>query len=203
MVLRDPDCVGLILSTRPDYLAEHFLTDLAALVEVTGKDCLIEVGLQTVQAKSLVLLNCNHSYDDFVQACARIRNYELFEIGVHLLFGIPEETRADMLGSVHEVMGIGIDAVKFHHLQVLRNTRLAELYQEGRVNPMTMNDYFDLLLEILPWVPSNVVIHRLWATAHPEMLIAPRWQVLAAELSEMLRFRMEENEISQGCSCSR
>ncbi len=202
MVLTDPECVGLILSTRPDYVIEQFLAELAALLAGTGKDCLIEIGLQSVHEKSLAFLNRNHSYDDFIRACQTIRRYEKFEIGAHLLFGIPGETQADMLFSVNEVVDIGVDAFKFHHLQILRTTRMAELYEQGKVIPMAMEDYLDLLLDIIPMVPKSIVIHRLWATAHPDMLIAPRWRILAAELSEMLRQQMAERELSQGCHLS-
>lgn len=200
MVLGDPDCVGVILSTRPDYISEELPVKLAEMAEFSGKDCLIELGLQSVHKASLALLNRNHSYSDFLQACKKIRRFETLEIGVHLLFGIPGETRADMLASVKEVVDLGVDALKFHQLQILKETPLEEFYAQGRVIPMLMDEYLDLLLEILPMVPENVVVHRLWATAHPDMLIAPRWQVLAAELNEQLRKRMEEREIHQGCS---
>lgn len=187
---------------RPDHLPRRFLDTLATYVGEAGKDCLIEVGLQTIHRRSLVLLNRNHNYADFLKACRRIRAYPQFEIGVHLLFGIPGETHQDMLTTVQEVMELEVDAVKFHHLQVLKETQLAKMYDEGRVSTMTMDDYLNLLVEILPFVPVNVVVHRLWATAHPQMLIAPRWHVLAAELSKMLHRRMDALQIEQGCISS-
>ena len=197
-LMADPDCLGLILSTRPDYLADRLLQPLAGLIRETGKECLFELGLQSVHDRSLKLLNRNHSFNDFQNAARRILAFGCFELGAHLIFGIPGESEDDMLSSVKTVCSLGIGSLKLHHLQVIRDTALHTLYEEGKVPVFSLEGYISLLLRALPLIPAEVTIHRLWATAHPDLMVAPRWDKLATGLSRMLQERMAESGIWQG-----
>jgi radical SAM protein (TIGR01212 family) len=197
-VLEDQDCLGLIISTRPDSLPISLLHGLAILLEKSGKSCLFELGLQSVHAASLELLNRNHTYAEFCSCLKELRRFDCFEVGVHLLFGIPGESKEDMVSSVTQVCALGIDALKLHHLQVLRNTPLAQMYERGEVVPFSLEDYLDFLVHVIPLIPANVVIHRLWATAHPDELIAPRWNILATHLSSLLQNMLQEKNVYQG-----
>lgn len=192
-------CRGLILSTRPDYLPQELLTGLVALVEDSGKECLVELGLQSVHGRSLCLLNRRHGYDSFVDAVGRIKEVGFIRVGAHLLFGIPGETEEDMLQTVTEVCALGVDALKLHHLQVLRDTLLADWWVKGKVRPFTRAAYLELLLAILPRIPENVALHRLWAASHPADLLAPQWHCHAAELADELRQRLAQAGLWQGC----
>lgn len=197
-LLTDADCIGLILSTRPDYVSDQLLERLAALVDKTGKECLFELGLQSRHERSLQWLNRRHTFADFADAARRITAPGCFELGAHLIFGIPGESRRDMLETVRSVCALGVHALKLHHLQVIRDTRLEILYARGNITLFAMADYIDFLLQALPIIPSDVAIHRLWATAHPELLVAPRWNILAGELSEILRRKMVAAGVRQG-----
>ncbi|BHH86178.1 TIGR01212 family radical SAM protein [Desulforhopalus sp. 52FAK] len=198
LLLADVDCVGLILSTRPDAVDKALLEPLAALLIHSKKDCLFELGLQSVHEKSLRYLNRNHTFDDFIQSFHLIKRYTCFEVGVHLIFGIPGESEDEMLESVQTLGTLGIDAIKLHHLQVIRETQLERLYEEGMVQTFTLESYIELLMRVIAIIPANVTIHRLWATAHPRHLVAPKWNVLAGLLSEKLRARMREEGTYQG-----
>lgn len=197
-VLKDPDCLGLILSTRPDAIAADLPEALAHLVDQSGKECLIELGLQSIHSASLHLLNRQHSYEDFLGAISRIRAVGTLQIGVHLILGIPDESEADMLATVQTVCGLGIQALKVHHLQVIRETPLNTLYERGRVAVFSRAEYLKLLLRLLPHIPTEITLHRLWSTAHPDLLVAPRWQSLTGALSEELHQLMAERGIWQG-----
>ncbi len=197
-LLIDPDCIGLILSTRPDHVKKQFLKPLAALISDTGKECLFELGLQSVHERSLVLLNRNHTFSDFQDAAVKIKEPGCFELGAHLIFGIPGESEEDMLRSVRTVCELGVTALKLHHLQVIRDTPLQKLYESGSLSLLSLEEYFQLLLQVLPIIPAEVTIHRLWATAHPDLLIAPKWNILASDLSRKLQEKMEQMELWQG-----
>ncbi|MBU1568704.1 MAG: TIGR01212 family radical SAM protein [Proteobacteria bacterium] len=197
-LLADADCVGLILSTRPDFVAGELLVPLAELVTKSAKECLFELGLQSVHERSLTLLNRNHSFADFQNAVLRIQEAGCFQLGAHLIFGIPGESREDMLFSLKMVCEMGVKHLKLHHLQVMRDTVLANLHKEGKVSLFTREGYLDFLLSALQVIPDEVVIHRLWATAHPEFLLAPKWNCLAGTLSVLLQKQMVEQGIWQG-----
>jgi radical SAM protein (TIGR01212 family) len=198
LLLTDDDCVGLILSTRPDYVADQLISLLAELVIETGKECLFELGLQSAHDRSLQLLNRNHSFADFQDAVRRIKNADCFDLGAHLIFGIPGESEADMLHSLRLVCQLGVTALKLHHLQVIQDTPLQKLYEQGGVTPFSLDGYVDFLLKALAIIPAEVTIHRLWATAHPDMLVAPKWNILASSLSAALQKKMTAAEIWQG-----
>ena len=203
MVLDDPFCTGLVLSTRPDHLPDKLVESLALLIEQTNKDCLIEVGLQSIHAKSLELLNRNHTLDDFLGAVRRVRQYDRLQVGAHLIFGIPGESRADMVQTVEFVGGLNLDALKLHHLQVIKDTTLHAMYLQNRFSLFTLEEYMDLLLCILPLLPKHVTLHRLWSTSHPSLLVAPKWHVLTGELSHILQHRLAEHGLYQGCKARR
>jgi radical SAM protein (TIGR01212 family) len=197
-VLEDPDCLGLILSTRPDAIADDLPPALARLAAQSGKDCLIELGLQTCHERSLRWLNRNHGYDHFLRAVDRLARYSNLQIGAHLILGIPGESETDMLQTLRSVCALPIHALKLHHLQVLRDTPLQHCYQQGQVTVFSLDSYMQLLLRLLPWIPESITIHRLWTTSHPELLIAPQWHRVAAELSEHLLRLMRDQNICQG-----
>lgn len=197
-VLADPDCIGLILATRPDAIAADLPSALADLVGRSGKECLIELGLQSIHPASLHLLNRNHNLDDFLTAVRRIQAVDHLQLGVHLIFGIPGESEADMLATVRAVCQLGVQALKLHHLQVIARTPLHRLYGQGRVAVFSREEYLALLLRLLPHIPAEITLHRLWSTAHPELLVAPRWQCLTGELSQYLQRMMAERNIWQG-----
>ena len=116
-VLAEPDCVGLILSTRPDAIAADLPPALADLCRKTGKDCLVELGVQSIHPRSLGLLNRNHGYGDFVDAVARLHAAGL-EVGAHLILGIPGESEEDMRASLCTVCALGVQALKLHHHKI-------------------------------------------------------------------------------------
>ena len=200
-VLDDPDCLGLIISTRPDYIAADLPEALAELVRRSGKECLVELGLQSIHAKSLRFLNRNHGFGDFTDAVRRLRAAGGIAVGAHLILGIPGETEAEMLATVRTVGLSGVDALKLHHLQIIRDTPLAPLYASGQIEVYGLEPYLELLLHLLPHIPWKVCIHRLCSTAHPHLLVAPRWNCLTGELSRRLQELMVKRDIRQGERC--
>ncbi|WP_163337369.1 TIGR01212 family radical SAM protein [Desulfopila sp. IMCC35008] len=197
-VLKDKDCVGLILSTRPDSIANELLKEISGIVRESGKDCLWELGLQSAHDTSLQFLNRNHTVDDFTRCIKRIREYKVFSTGAHLLFGIPGENRQNMLDTLQFVTDLGVQHLKLHHLQVIHDTRLHTLFKRGTITLFSKEKYLEFLLEALPLIPPDVVIHRLWTSSHPDLLVAPKWNILATHLSRELQELMKNRNIWQG-----
>ena len=90
------------------------------------------------------------------------------------------------------------ETLKLHHLQVIRATPLERLYHQGQVAVFDLEDYLRLLVRFLPHIPSAVTLHRLCATAHPDLLVAPRWGRLAADLSGRLQAMLAAADLRQG-----
>ncbi|MFO7761919.1 MAG: TIGR01212 family radical SAM protein [Desulfobia sp.] len=191
------DCLGLIVSTRPDYLDDDFLAVLENFA-AGGKDALLELGLQSCHDTTLEFLNRNHSYNDFKEAALRVKSHSAISLGVHLILGLPGEDFSDMLETVTRVCSLGIDYIKFHHLVVNRGTALADMYRAGNIKLFTFSEYLDILAPLIGYVPGYVVLHRLWSTSRSDIEIAPCWNLYSYKLNNMLLKKMKNDGIWQG-----
>jgi radical SAM protein (TIGR01212 family) len=197
-VMAARDCVGLIISTRPDFVGRELLDDLEQLRQRHGKEIVIELGLQSARNATLRFLNRNHSVEDFTAAVDRIQRAGEIEVGVHLILGLPGEKFQDMVQTVRLIAGLGLGHVKFHHLQVIRGTKLHAMYVARPFPVFDSHDYFRLLAELLGYIPPQVIIHRLWSTSPPALLVAPHWHRAIPQLQDDLLHIMEERSLYQG-----
>ena len=187
------DCegvAGLAVATRPDCLSPVILRDLAEISK--SHFVQIELGLQTSNEKTGLLINRCYSNQDYIDAVRRIREAApSIHIVTHLIFGLPGETEDDMLNSVKfvveqnrhaeqntrhpELVSGSSFGLKITSLYVLKNTRLSQMYEAGQYQPLTKEQYFDLLKKALPLIPENCVVHRLTGDPPKSLLLAPNW----------------------------
>jgi len=190
-----PDIVGLSISTRPDCIDEKKLE----LIESFTKEYMVwvEFGLQTAHDKSLTFLNRNHTFGDFLKAVRLAHNRNIL-IGVHIILGIPNETKQDMLSTAKGIASLPLSGIKFHCLHVVKNTSLETLYRNSQVVLLTMNEYIDILIGFLELIPEDWVILRLLSEAHKDLLNAPLWVNTKGLFSKELEQRMRERNTYQG-----
>lgn len=166
--------VGLNIATRADCLEDDVVEYLCELAERTVLT--VELGLQTIHDKTAMLINRGHTYADFIEGYNKLRAASAkINICVHLIFGLPEESREDMLESVRAVAALTPDQIKFHLLHVLKNTRLADMYLSGEYQPMSMEDYIDVVANALICLPEDTVVGRLTGDGMQSELLAPDW----------------------------
>ena len=175
---------GLAVATRPDCLGEEILRGLAEISKTHFVQ--IELGLQTSNEQTGRHINRCYKNQDYIDAVHRIREAATsIHIVTHLIFGLPGENEEDMLNSVRFVTDLSCSGltrtslhpfgIKITSLYVLKNTRLAVLYEAGTYQPLTKEAYFCLLKEALPLLPTNCVVHRLTGDPPKSLLIAPAW----------------------------
>jgi len=197
--LGDPDCIGVILSTRPDCIGEELPSFLGGFHEkFPGKEILVEIGLQSSKPETLKILNRNHTFEDFQNAVTLLKKCDFVQIGVHLIMGIPWENEDDMIATINDVVKMGVNYLKIHHLQVIEGTKLKEIYDREKFKLFNAEDYIDFLLKIIPLIPWEVVIHRLWSDAPQRFLIAPVWNMKSYELMDALVARLHQKGVKQG-----
>ncbi len=192
------EVVGLSIGTRPDCLSDDVLV---LLEEISSKTSLsIEFGVESSNEKTLEFLNRHHTFDDVEYAVEKAKSIDNIEIIVHIIFGLPYENDADMLKTCEDCVKLGIDGIKFHQLQVVENTKLAEIYQKQKeiFRLLSLNDYTKLLSQALEIIPMNVVIHRLFGTASRYLIIAPKWGLSKAQITQYIEKYFKENNIVQG-----
>lgn len=172
-VLQDPDVVMISIGTRPDCVP----TEVLKLIEDLAKErpIIMEYGIQTLNDGILRSIHRGHLAEDSKDAILRTTKLKNVEILAHCLFGLPGESRKSMLDTVQTLIQWGVDAFKFHHLYLEKNTQLGLEYQKNPFPLLSRDEYLDLLCEILPQLPQDKVIHRLFGQSDRKNLIAPLW----------------------------
>lgn len=173
-VIAQDNVVGISIATRADCLEDDALEYLSELNERTY--LIVELGLQTIFDKTGALINRCHTYADFLEGYEKLR-YRGINVCVHLINGLPEETREMMLESARAVASLNPHCVKLHLLHVLKNTRLAQMYLNGEFNLMTLKDYVETVVGQLELFPEETVIQRLTGDGGRDALIGPEWSL--------------------------
>jgi uncharacterized protein len=190
-----PEVVGLAIGTRPDCVGEDVL-DL--LVELAAKKwVVVEYGLQTIHDRTLDLLRRGHHYDAFLDAYRRTRSRNL-DIGVHVILGLPGESRDDMLATARELAALEIHSVKLHNLYAVRNTVLADQVAAGEVKLPEFSQHVGYAVDFLEQLPGNVVIDRLCGDAPPAYLVGPQWCLDKAAVREVVEAEFRRRGTWQG-----
>ena len=166
--------VGLNIATRADCLEDEVLEYLAELAERTVLT--VELGLQTSNDEVARFINRGHTFAEFAEGYKRLRAASSkINICVHIIFGLPNENRQDMLKTVRDVAALMPEQVKIHLLHVIEGTPLAELYKRGQYEPMTKDDYVSTVAQALTLLPPDTVVGRLTGDGMQNSLLAPDW----------------------------
>jgi len=170
--VNNKDVVGLSIGTRPDCVDEEKI----ALIQsyTNNREVWIEYGLQSIHDKTLERINRSHTSKDFIDAVKMTQNKNI-KISAHVILGLFEETKQDMLDTAKALADIGIDGVKIHCLCVLKNSKLEKLYNSGELKILSEDEYIDLACSFMELLPENVIIHRLAGNGYKQSLLAPIW----------------------------
>ena len=201
-----PDIVGISIATRPDCLTDHFIQEIAQLKPAHYPEhqvfhISLELGFQTSKEQSVQFIRRGYENQCYVQAVAAIhRLAPQIHVVTHVIFGLPEETPADMLSTVQFVLASQTDGIKFTVLHILENTDLALLWKAGQVPTLSQEEYFSLLKQALALVQEYttkhekpIVIHRLTGDGPKKILLAPLWTANKKKvLNDLKAFLNEE-----------
>ena len=173
-VLKEDGVVGISIATRADALADNVVEYLYELSKRTY--LIVELGLQTVFDKTGELINRCHTYSEFLDGYKKLSDRGI-NVCVHLIIGLPGETKEMMLKSVSEVAKLKPHAVKLHLLHVLKDTRLAKMYLNNEFKTLTREEYVDIIVDALEMLPKETIIQRLTGDGAKDDLIAPLWSL--------------------------
>ena len=170
--INHPDIAILSIATRPDCLGEEVLDLLSRLNEI--KPVWIELGLQTIHEKTAIAINRGYSLSVYDTAMQELLKRHIETI-VHVILGLPGETKQMMLDTVSYVVRSGADGIKLQLLHVLKGTRLASDYEAGLFDTLTLPEYLDILKSCTDILPEQMVVHRLTGDGPKKLLVAPMW----------------------------
>lgn len=166
------DIVALSIATRPDCLPDDVIALLDEINKI--KPVFIELGLQTISEKNAEYIRRGYPlsvYDDAVEKLKKIN----VNIVTHIILGLPNETKEDMINSVKYVCNGRTNGIKLQLLHVLEGTDLADDYNAGKFKTLEFDEYIEIIKECVSVIPNDIVIHRLTGDGAKKDLIAPIW----------------------------
>ena len=194
--LSHPRVAGLAIATRPDALPK----DVMELLNKLNKEHFIwvELGLQTMHDSTAEFINRGYNLEVF-DTSARTLIKEGIRVVVHLIAGLPHESREDILGTVNYINNLKVWGVKIHLLHVIRDTALHRLYMREGFSLMEEQDYIDLVADIIGRLDPEIVIHRLTGDGSRDTLVGPLWSLNKRRVLNTIDKTLKDRGILQGC----
>lgn len=194
------DIIGISIATRSDCFNEEIYAYLNELNQRVPLQ--IELGLQTIHQKTAERINRGSTLEEFVSCVNRLHKLNI-EIVVHIINGLPDESKEMMLQTIDFLNELPIQGIKIHSLLIIKNTRLAKEYETNPFKLLTRDEYVDIVCCQIERLRDDIIIHRLAADSGIDDLIEPLWTrkklVVMNEIDKELRKR----DTYQGISYSK
>ena len=169
---RRDDIAAVSIASRPDCFDPEVIDMIKDIIAV--KPVWIELGLQTANDRTAQLINRCYDISVYDETMNRLRELGVHII-VHMIIGLPGETKEDMLDTVRYIVRSGANGIKLQLLHVLRGTVLEKMYEEGVFRALTFAEYADILCDCLKELPPDMVVHRFTGDGPKNILVAPLW----------------------------
>ena len=196
--LNYPGVAGLIIGTRPDCIDEE---KLAYIKELSQRYYIaIEYGIESCYNKTLKRINRGHSFEDAVHIVERTASLGI-NTGAHFIFGLPGETREEMLNQVAIISKLPLTTVKFHQLQIIKGTVMEKEFQEnpGDFELFSWEEYLDFFISFLERLNPAFVVERFTGEAPPRFLTGEGWgKKRTDQIVSLIEKRLEELDTWQG-----
>lgn len=170
--VKHPDIVAISIATRPDCLSDEVLELLSDINTI--KPVWVELGLQTVNEKSAEYIRRGYPLAVYDKAMHELSKRNLITV-THVILGLPNETKEDMLKTVSHVVNAKSHGIKLQLLHVLKDTDLLNDYEAGLFKTLTMEEYIDIVYDCIKIIPKDMVVHRITGDGDKKTLVAPLW----------------------------
>jgi len=198
--LADPSVIGLAIGTRPDAMDAAKLDLLEEIARTHF--VLVEYGLQSIHEATLKYINRGHDYQCFLDTVAATLKRPGLHVGGHLIVGFPTETRQQTLAMAEAMNQCGLEFLKIHQLQIIKDTPMAAEFAAHPFPVFEYEEYINFLAEFIDRLSPHIVLQRLFATAPDEILIAPKWGRSRHEILSDITARFRTLGTRQGRACS-
>jgi len=189
-VVQREDIAALSIGTRPDCLPAHVVALLGELSQI--KPLYVELGLQTANDGTAQQFGRGYPTACFFEAVAALKQYPNIHVVAHVMIGLPGEGERELLDTVRAVNEAGVQGVKLHLLHILKGTEYEKQYRQGRITPLTMEQYGDLLTAALKALKPGTGIHRFTGDGPKALLLAPLWSGDKKRVLNYLNQRIEQ-----------
>lgn len=173
-ILKLDKVIGLNIATRPDSITDECLDYLEELSKRTYLT--VELGLQSIHEETIKLINRGHDLECFTSMVNKLRERNI-NVVVHIINGLPYETKEMMIETVKYINTLDIQGIKIHMLHVIKDTKLAEIYEKEKFHILTKEEYVDIVISELEYLRPEIVINRITGDPVKEDLIEPTWLI--------------------------
>jgi len=191
------DIVGISVSTRPDCVQEEYLEALEEVRREYGVDINVELGLQTVNYRTLKKINRGHTLAEFVDAVNRIKPRR-FEICVHMILNLPWDDMEDVIEGAKFLSALKVEYVKLHSLYVVEGTELGDMFLKGEFKVTPLEEYVRRVATFLEYLDPNIVVQRLVAKGPKGKVLFCNWGVSWWKVKQEIERHLEAEDIYQG-----
>lgn len=196
--LAHPEIVGLVIGTRPDCIDDDKLRYLSEIAR--DHYLIVEYGMESTSNATLKLINRGHTHEQTVEAVAKTAALGL-KTGIHMIFGLPGESREQMLQQADAVSRLPLTTIKFHQLQIIKNTAMESQYlsDPSQFNLFTLDEYVDFIVRFIERLNPEIVIERFTGEVPPRFLVNAAWGLLRADqVAVMIEKELERRDTWQG-----
>lgn len=189
--------VALYISTRPDCLNNRYFEVMAELSRKHSVDIVVEIGLQTVNYHTLKEINRGHGLAEFIDSVIRAKQYGI-GVCAHMITDLPMDRMDDVIEGAKILSALRVDQVKCHSLYILKQTRLGEMYQQGLISPVTMEEFVERTISFLEHLSPDIVVQRLIGRAPEERSLFCSWDTSWWKVAELIEDKMKRERRYQG-----
>lgn len=191
-VFEQDEIVSISIGTRPDCIDSAKLDLISAYPNPW-----IEYGLQSSHNETLKLINRGHDFECFKNAVIETKKRGI-KVCAHIILGFPNENTKMMLETAYRLAELNIDGIKIHMLTVLKDSPLAKAYDSNPFYLMTMEQYADIVCDILEILPPETTIQRIAGTGYSETTLCPKWVNRRFEILNLIDKMMLQRNSFQG-----
>lgn len=192
-----PKVIGLVIGTRPDCISEEIINYLDEL----SKNYFIslEFGVESTNEKTLLEVNRCHTFEDTKKTYELCKN-KGFHLGAHIILGLPNESREDLLNHAIELSKLPINTLKIHQLQIVKNSIMNVQFKRNpeKFNLFTSENYIDFISEFITHLRPDIIIERFISEAPSKLLVAPKWGLKNFEITDKIDKNLKEKNLWQG-----
>lgn len=198
-VLEYDDIVEICLSTRPDCINDAYLQ----LFEAYSKQVhfSLELGLQSVNYRTLRNINRGHTLAEFLDAVLKIKQYH-FPVTAHVILNLPWDDTEDAVECAKILSALRVDMVKLHSLYILKESELGRQFERGEITLISKEEYIERVITFLRFLSPDIVIQRLLARAPEGDALFCNWDTSWWKIKDEIELRMKENNFCQGDQCN-
>lgn len=194
-----PGIIGLVIGTRPDCINKEILDMLRSITTPTGP-IILELGIESPYDTTLTRINRGHTFATARQGIELVHSYG-FPCGAHLIFGLPGETRDMMLHTADIISELPLASVKFHQLQIFKDTKMADEYlaTPSEFHLFDLDDYIEFVIDFIERLNPDIVIERFAGEVPPRYLVSKPWLSLRYDqVLSLIERRLSERNTYQG-----